>query len=104
MDWHMEEGLDFEMIMKKKTLKECEKTLVPEQHSTTIWKVNDRGEKVWAGNADDCRNVTWEECRPVIKNVTMMVPSMMCKDLNVTYPGFINTTTSVKVDTMGCKV
>ena len=68
-DWRMEDGLDFQMIMKNKTLKKCEKTMVPEQHNkkiyechnvtkqhcTTIWKVNDRGEKVWVGNADDCR-------------------------------------------------
>lgn len=118
MDWHMEDGMDFEMIMKNKTLKECEKKMVPEQHNktiyecknvtkqhcTTIWKVNDRGEKIWAGEADDCRNVTWEECHPIIKNVTMMVPTMMCEDVNVTYPSFINITTTVKVDTMDCQV
>ena len=118
MDWRMEDGLDFQMIMKNKTLKECEKTMVPEQHNktiyecqnvtkqhcTTIWKVNTRGEKVWAGNADDCRNVTWEECHPIIKNITMMVPNMTCNDVNYMYPGFINITSTVKVDTMDCKV
>merc|ERR1719219_454402 len=33
-----------------------------------------------------------------------MVPSMICKDVNNTYPGFINTTTTVMVDTMECQV
>ena len=118
MDWHMEEGLDFEMIMKVKPLKECNKTMIPEQHNktlyecknvtkqhcTTIWKVNAWGEKVWAGNADDCRNVTWEECHPVIKPVTMMVPNMTCHDVDHMYPAFINTTTPIMVDTMDCQV
>ena len=117
MDWRMEDGLDFKMIMKNKTLKECEKKMIPEQHRktmyecknvtkqqcTTIWKVNAGGQKIWAGNADDCRNVTWEECHPIIKNVTMMVPRMMCKDVDYMYPGFINTTSTVMVDTMACK-
>ena len=118
MDWRLENGTDFEMIMKVKPLKECNKTMIPEQHNktvyecrnvtkqhcTTIWKVNALGEKVWAGNADDCRNVTWEECFPVIKNVTMMVPEMMCKEVDYMYPGFINTTSTVMVDTMACQV
>ena len=25
--------------------------------------------QVWAGNEDDCRDVTWEECNPVEKKV-----------------------------------
>jgi hypothetical protein len=27
--------------------------------------------QVWAGNEDDCRDVTWEECNPVLKQVTL---------------------------------
>ena len=118
MNWHLEDAVDFEMIMINKTLKECNKTMIPEQHSktvyecknvtkqhcTTIWNVNALGQKVWAGNADDCHNVTWEECNPVEKNVTMMVPWMRCKDVNHTYPGFINTSTTIMVDTMDCMV
>jgi len=45
-----------------------------------------------------------EECFPVKKNVTMMVPEMMCKEVDYMYPGFINTTSTVMVDTMACQV
>merc|ERR1712241_5729 len=107
MDWRMEEGLDFEMMMKNKTLKECEKKMIPEQHNktiyecqnvtkqhcTTIWKVNDRGEKIWAGNENDCRNVTFEECKPAMMNYTIPAPNITCVDDVHTYPSFANITT-----------
>jgi len=76
----------------EKTLKSCEKTIQPKvhtkdvyecknvtkQHCTTVWEVVD-GQKVWTGN-NDCKDVTWEECAAVKKNVTFMVPTMNCID------------------------
>jgi len=74
------------------TLKSCTKTIQPKvhtkevfecknvtkQHCTTVWEVVD-GQKVWTGN-NDCKDVTWEDCSPVKKNVTFMVPTMNCTD------------------------
>ena len=101
-----------------KTLKSCTKEILPEthtkevyeckpvtkQHCTTVWKVNAKGEKVWDGNEDDCRDVTWEECNPVKVNVTIPAPRMDCTDRDFMYPGFENITTKVMVDTMDCTV
>ena len=78
-------------VESSKSLKKCEKVSRPKvhskkvykcenvtkQHCTTLWTVNKWGEKVWGGT-DDCRNVTWEECEEVVKNVTLMVPVMKC--------------------------
>ena len=81
-----------------KTLKKCEKRSRPKvhskkvykcenvtkQHCTTLWTLNQWGEKVWGGT-DDCRNVTWEECDEVVKNVTLMVPRMSCLEEDLPY-------------------
>jgi len=118
MDWDWEDAVDFEMTMKNKTLQHCTKTMVPDvhektvyhcqnvtkQHCTTLWKVNAKGEKVWDGNEDDCRDVTWEECHPLKVNVTIPAPHMNCTDISYSYPGFANTTTRVMVDTLDCTV
>ena len=67
-----------------KTIYDCKN--VTKRHCTTLWTVNEVGEKVnlelmflystslvnvqvWAGNEDDCRDVTWEECNPIEKKV-----------------------------------
>ena len=42
-----------------------------------------RDRQVWAGNEDDCREVTWEECNPVEKTVPMSVARMICVDMPV---------------------
>jgi len=118
MDWEWEDAVDFNMTMKFETLKECTKIMVNDvhektvyhcknvtkQHCTTVWKVNAKGEKVWDGNEDDCRDVTWEECNPVKVNVTIPAPRMDCTDRDFMYPGFENITTKVMVDTMDCTV
>ena len=39
--------------------------------------------QVWAGNEDDCREVTWEECNPLEKTVPMSVAKMICVDMPV---------------------
>ena len=79
-------------VAANKTLKTCVKVVKPKvhtkevyechdvtkQHCTTVWEVL-KGQKVWTGN-NDCKNVTWEECKAVERNVTFMVPTMDCTD------------------------
>jgi len=74
-----------------KTLKSCTKEILPKthtkevyeckpvtkQHCTTVWEIINN-QKVWTGN-NDCKDVTWEECSAVKKDVTFMVPTMKCK-------------------------
>ena len=112
------DGLDYYSDFSSVMLKSCEKTMVAEdhnktvyecrnvtkQHCTTLWRVNDDGEKIWAGNEDDCREVTWEECSPIIKTVKMMVPFMKCSEEPLTYMDYFNTTLTDMADTMNCTV
>ena len=73
---------------------------------------------MWAGNEDDCREVTWEECSPVEKTVPMSVARMICVDMpvrslikcdldifsEVTYSEYANATSLHMADTMDCSV
>merc|ERR1711892_133024 len=116
MDWSMKDSIESLMSVKTKDLKNCTKEMVVEyhdktiydcknvtkRHCTTLWTVNDLGEKVWAGNEDDCRDVTWEECNPVEKKVPMSVAQMVCEDTPVSYFDYENTTTPQMADTMDC--
>ena len=61
------------------------------------------GEKVWAGN-DDCRDVTWEECKPQTVSVQWLVPQMNCTDQAFTYLTFQNQTNIVKTEEERCTV
>ena len=97
MDWQMKENVESLMSVKTKDLKNCTKEMVVEfhnktiydcqnvtkRHCTTLWTINEQGQKVWAGNEDDCRDVTWEECSPVEKRVPMSVAQMVCLDVPV---------------------
>ena len=38
----------------------------------TLWELDEDGDKVWAGNDGDCKDVTWEECSPVSKEVPVI--------------------------------
>ena len=103
-------------VMEMKTLPLCEKTEVVEDHNktryncenvtrqqcTSLWKMVN-GEKVWAGN-DDCRDVTWEECSPVIKTVPMAVAQMVCDSVPVNYFDYENTTNPRMADSLDCTV
>jgi hypothetical protein len=118
MDWQMKEKVESLMSVKTKDLKNCTKQMVTEfhnktiydcrnvtkRHCTTLWTINDRGEKVWAGNEDDCRDVTWEECSPEEKKVPMSVAQMVCLDDPVSYFDYENTTSLRMADTMDCTV
>lgn len=83
-----------------KTRYECHN--VTKQHCTSLWKIVN-GAKVWAGN-DDCRDVTWEECKPTIQTVKWMVPTMNCTQELFTYLTFKNHTTDVETDEETCTV
>ena len=118
LDWRLVEGMDYITNISVVKLKTCEKEMVTEahnktvyecrnvtkQHCTTLWKVNEAGEKIWAGNEDDCSEVTWEECSPVIKTVKMMVPMMNCTEESLPYMDYFNTTVDLMADTMNCTV
>ena len=86
----------------EKTHYECKN--VTKQHCTSLWEEDENGKKVWAGNDDDCRDVTWEECKPVTKVVEWEVPFMNCTDQEYPYMSFENTTIEVMADTMDCRV
>ena len=78
-------------VTAQKDLKNCTKTMMPKvhtkdvyeckdvtkQHCTTVWEII-KGKKVWTGN-NDCKDVTWEECKAVKKDVTFLVPVMKCE-------------------------
>lgn len=118
MDWTMKESVDTAMRIEVKALKNCSKEMVVEYHNktiydcqnvtkrhcTTLWTINEQGQKVWAGNEDDCREVTWEECNPVDKTVPMSVARMNCVDMPVTYSEYANATSLHMADTMDCSV
>jgi len=118
MDWTMKDQVESLMSVKEAPLKNCTKEMVIEYHNktiydcknvtkrhcTTLWTVNEQGEKIWAGNEDDCRDVTWEECNPVEKQVPMAVAQMNCVDEPVSYFDYENTTTPKMADTMDCTV
>jgi len=118
MDWQMKDSVESLMSVKTTDLKNCTKEMVIEYHNktiydcknvtkrhcTTLWTVNDAGQKIWTGNEDDCRDVTWEECNPVEKQVPMAVAQMVCEDTPVSYFDYENTTTPRMADTMDCTV
>ena len=103
-------------VMEMKTLPLCEKTDVLEDHNktrytcenvtrqqcTSLWKVVN-GEKVWAGN-DDCRDVTWEECKPQTVSVQWLVPQMNCTAQVHTFLTFQNQTNILKTEEEKCRV
>ena len=72
-------------VMNKHVKEVYECSNVTKTHCTTLWKLDDKGMKVWAGNEDDCKEVTWEECKPVEKIVEFPEPHMECKPVPVSY-------------------
>jgi len=118
MNWENKETVQSVMKVDERQLKNCTKDMVREFHNktiyecknvtkthcTTLWTVDANGEKVWAGNEDDCRDVTWEECFPIIKQVPIQVAEMNCYDYPVSYFDYENITSQVMADTMDCKV
>lgn len=118
MNSTMKEKNETVMSFKTKELKNCTKSMAAElhtqtvydcanvtkQHCTTLWTTNSEGERLWAGTDDDCREVTWEECKPVEKEVPMVVAQMECVPVPVRYADYENTTTEAIADTIDCSV
>merc|ERR1711953_83812 len=118
MNWTMKDTVESVMKVSTVDLKNCTKEMVVEYHNktvydcrnitkrhcTTLWTVNEQGEKIWAGNEDDCRDVTWEECSPVIKTVPMAVAQMVCDSVPVNYFDYENTTSPRMADSLDCTV
>ena len=116
-DWNTLEVTKSQPATLSKTLPTCTKQSRKEKHEktdydckmvtkkqcTTLWEVVN-GEKVWAGNDDDCKDVTWEECSPVTVEVEWDVPFMNCINTTYSYLSYEDTTTEVMADTMDCKV
>ena len=82
------------------TVYECEN--VTKTHCTTLWELDENDNKVWAGNDGDCKDVTWEECTPVDKEVPVMVPTMNCEDYPVEFVDLVNSTTPLKTTKFDC--
>jgi len=103
-------------VIANATLLKCEKTTVMKDHvkevyechnvtkthCTTLWKLVN-GVKVWAGNEDDCREVTWEECNPVNKTVPFPEPDMKCENITVPYNDVGVMFGSVNLTSTDCK-
>jgi len=117
MDWRNVNVTESKPVTLNKTLPTCVKTIeeeehnkthyqcrnVTKQHCTSLWKIVD-GEKVWAGNEDDCKDVTWEECNPVPVTVKWEVPVMNCTDSQYPYLSYENTTNTIMADSLDCEV
>ena len=87
-------------VEHNKTKYDCQN--VTKQHCTSLWKIED-GEKVWAGN-DDCKDVTWEECKPVVYPSKLKVPWSFCQPENFTFLTFENKTEKVRLLKTECEV
>jgi len=87
-------------VEHNKTKYECQN--VTKQHCTSLWKI-ENGQKVWAGN-DDCKDVTWEECKPVLYPTKLKVPWSFCQPENFTFLTFENQTEKVRLLVTECTV
>ena len=64
------------IVTEIKKAPHCE--MITKEQCDTKWVVNEFGEKVFATN-ENCRNVTWEDCKLVDKEVEKEVDSFECK-------------------------
>ena len=65
------------VLNETKKMPEC--TTVTKQQCDSKWEINANGEKVWAGN-ENCKDVTWEDCKLVDKQVEEEVEVYSCDD------------------------
>merc|ERR1712176_34361 len=74
-----------EKVCKPKPVKPVEKKMMPQCEMVTKeqcdskWVINAEGEKVWAGN-ENCKNVTWQDCKLQEVEVSEEVISWECED------------------------
>ena len=66
-----------EILTEIKKTPHCE--TVTKQQCDSKWDINENGEKVWAGN-DNCKDVTWEDCKLVDHFVEEEVEVYSCDD------------------------
>ena len=59
---------------------------------------------MWAGKDDDCRDITWEECKPVKVNVTIPSPDMDCVERLQAYMDYEVVPVTLKADRLKCTV
>jgi len=52
---------------------------VTKLNCVTLWKTDENGKQVWAGN-EDCEPVTWRECKLEAVKVGFKVPKMECAE------------------------
>ena len=52
-------------------------TNVTKEQCDSKWVINGAGEKVWAGN-ENCREVTWEDCHLVDREITQEIDVYIC--------------------------
>ena len=57
---------------------------VTKQQCDSKWAINDLGEKVWVAN-ENCRDVTWENCKLEDREIKTPVPKKDCYDLDAEY-------------------
>lgn len=65
------------LLNETKQMPVCEP--VTKQVCDSKWVINEAGEKVWDGN-QNCREVTWEDCKLVDRVVSEEVPTYTCQD------------------------
>merc|ERR1712176_1409544 len=64
-------------LVEKKMMPQCE--TVTKEQCDSKWVINAEGEKVWAGN-ENCKNVTWQDCKLQEVEVSEEVISWECED------------------------
>ena len=68
---------EIKLLNETKQMPVCEP--VTKQVCDSKWVINEDGEKVWDGN-QNCREVTWEDCKLVERVVSEEVPTYSCQD------------------------
>lgn len=62
-------------VQHEKMMPNCKN--VTKLNCVTLWKTDEEGKQVWAGN-EDCEPVTWRECKLESVKVGFKVPKMEC--------------------------
>jgi len=89
------------ILSETKKLPECHN--VTKQQCDSKWEVDAYGQKVWAGN-ENCRDVTWEDCKLVDKVVTQEIESYDCQPSSpISYHKVIHNKEEVTTIKRSCK-
>ena len=55
---------------------------VTKQQCDSKWEINVEGEKIWVAN-ENCRDVTWENCKLETREIVQKAPKKKCYDAEV---------------------